>query len=99
MSKREVTDKLVDTIIDFEGVHQVVSAHTLQRTYFKEGLLHRLQQGYNQKLSGDVLVVPNPGVISASYGKTGTNHGSGFVYDTHVPVIGYMLWPPLGGSA
>ena len=87
LSKREVTDKLVDTIIDFEGVHQVVSAHTMQRTYFKEGLLHRLQQGYNQKLSGDVLVVPNPGVISASYGKTGTNHGSGFVYDTHVPVI------------
>ena len=49
--------------------------------------LQRLQQGYNQKLSGDVLVIPNPATISS--GRTGTTHGSGYNYDTHVPIIFY----------
>jgi arylsulfatase A-like enzyme len=34
-----------------------------------------------------VFYVPYPATIS--YSKTGTTHGSGYVYDTHVPLIFY----------
>jgi arylsulfatase A-like enzyme len=50
-------------------------------------MLSRLQKGYNQKLSGDVLWIPDPAVTS--YSHHGSAHGSGYSYDTHVPVIFY----------
>ena len=46
-----------------------------------------MQNGYHQKRSGDVLVSFNAAVIS--YGRTGTTHGSGYMYDTHVPLLFY----------
>lgn len=46
-----------------------------------------LQNGYNQKLSGDILFALQPGVIV--YGPKGTTHGSGYSYDTHVPLLFY----------
>ncbi len=84
---RKITQVLVDEIINYKGVHKVVTAHTLQNTNFTDGILHNLQNGYNQKLSGDVLIVPDPATII--YPKTGSTHGSGFSYDTHVPLIFY----------
>ena len=42
---------------------------------------------FTKKFSGDILVVPNPSTIS--YSKTGSTHGSGYDYDTHVPLLFY----------
>ena len=35
-----------------------------------------------------MLLIPNPSTISSSSRK-GTTHGSGYSYDTHVPIIFY----------
>ena len=83
----KVSQTIADEIISFENVYKTVTAHTLQTTSFTSGLLQTLQNGYNQKLSGDILFVPNPSTIS--YSKTGSTHGSGYAYDTHVPLIFY----------
>lgn len=80
-----VAEKLADDLINFEGIHKVITAKTLQNTEFNKGILNHLQNGYNQKLSGDVFMIPNPATISS--GPTGSTHGSGFSYDTHVPVM------------
>lgn len=87
LDKGEVARELAELIIDFEGVHKAVAAQTLQEVEFDRGILSKLQNGYNQKLSGDVLWIPDPGVISRS--EKGSAHGSGFSYDTHVPLIFY----------
>lgn len=87
LNVNEVAQILADEIITYEGIHKTVTAQTLQNTTFPTGILHNLQNGYNQKLSGDILVIPNPATIS--YSKTGSTHGSGFSYDTHVPIIFY----------
>jgi arylsulfatase A-like enzyme len=63
----------------------VITAKTLQNTEFSKGILNHLQNGYNQKLSGDVMMIPNP--ATSSYGETGSTHGSGYSYDTHVPIM------------
>ena len=69
----------------FEGVYKTVTAETLQTTNFTEGILASLQNGYNQKYSGDILIVPKPAYL---YKKMkGTSHGSGYSYDTHVPLL------------
>ncbi|MDY7395398.1 alkaline phosphatase PafA [Aureibaculum sp. 2210JD6-5] len=83
----EIAQNLADEVINYEGVYKALTARTMQTTNFTEGVLHLLQNGYNQKFSGDVLLVPNPATIS--YSKTGSTHGSGYNYDTHVPIIFY----------
>ncbi|MFA5300684.1 MAG: alkaline phosphatase PafA [Lutibacter sp.] len=83
----EVSQVIADKIINFEDVYKSVTAHTLQTTSFSSGLLQTLQNGYNQKLSGDVFFIPYPSIIT--YPKTGSTHGSGYSYDTHVPLLFY----------
>ena len=82
-----VAQKIADEAMAFDGVYKAVTANTLQTTSFTEGILSSLQNGYNQKFSGDVLLVPYPATLIGS--RKGTSHGSGYSYDTHVPVIFY----------
>ncbi|MGB0879470.1 MAG: alkaline phosphatase PafA [Polaribacter sp.] len=82
-----VAQKIADEAINFEGIYKSVTARTLQTTTFTNGILNSLQNGYNQKFSGDILLVPNPSTISHS--RKGTTHGSGYSYDTHIPIIFY----------
>ena len=83
----DVAQTIVNEVIDFDGVYKVVTAKALQSTTFTNGVLQNLQNGYNQKFSGDVLLIPNPSFIT--YSHTGSTHGSGYSYDTHVPLIFY----------
>lgn len=81
-----VSEDLVDLIIDYNGIHKAVSFKTMQKGNFERGILSRLRNGYNQKSSGDVLWVLDPAVISG-YSQQGSAHGSGYSYDSHVPII------------
>ncbi|APG63933.1 alkaline phosphatase [Tenacibaculum todarodis] len=84
-----VAQKLADEAINYKGIYKAVTAKTLQTTTFTAGILNKLQNGYNQKFSGDVLLIPNPSTLSTYYKKGGTSHGSGYSYDTHIPIIFY----------
>ena len=83
----KVAQIIAHEILNFDGVYKTVTARTLQTTTFTNGILNSLQNGYNQKFSGDVLIVPTPATIS--YKKKGTTHGTGYSYDTHIPIIFY----------
>jgi arylsulfatase A-like enzyme len=83
----KVAQTLADELVSFKGIYKTVTAHTMQTTNFSSGILNLLQNGYNQKFSGDVLVVPMPATVT--YHHTGTTHGTGYNYDTHVPLIFY----------
>jgi predicted AlkP superfamily pyrophosphatase or phosphodiesterase len=82
-----VAQKLADEVVNYPEIYKAVTARTLQTAHFSSGILNALQNGYNQKLSGDVLMIPNPATLIR--GRKGTSHGSGYSYDTHVPVIFY----------
>ncbi len=96
INQHEVTQVIVDEIIKHKDIYKAASAYTLQNTSFNSGILKTLQNGYNQKLSGDVLLIPFPSTIS--YSKTGSTHGSGYIYDTHVPLIFYGAGIKKGSS-
>ena len=87
LNTNEVAQKIADEVINYKGIYKTVTARTLQTTSFTSGILNSLQNGYNQKFSGDILLVPTPSTIS--YSKKGTTHGSGYSYDTHIPLIFY----------
>jgi predicted AlkP superfamily pyrophosphatase or phosphodiesterase len=92
-----VAQKLADEVVYFDGIYKAVTARTLQTTNFTDGILNSLQNGYNQKFSGDVLLIPYPATLIS--GRTGTSHGSGNSYDTHVPIIFYGNGIRQGSSA
>ena len=83
-----IAQKIADEVINFDNIYKAVTARTMQTAQFTDGILHKLQKGYNQKFSGDVLLIPSPATLS-SYSRKGTSHGSGYSYDTHVPIIFY----------
>ncbi|MEE9408706.1 MAG: alkaline phosphatase PafA [Polaribacter sp.] len=87
LNLNNVAQKLADEVMNFNGVYKAVTARTLQTTTFTDGIMNSLQNGYNQKFSGDVFMVPYPATLIS--GRKGTSHGSGYSYDTHVPIIFY----------
>jgi len=74
-------------LLNYEGVDRVYTGQQMWQNNYTEGLPYILQNGYNQKRSGDILMVLKPGIIN--YSKTGSTHGSPQIYDTHVPLLFY----------
>lgn len=85
----EVQRKLTNAIVTFEPVVEAFAASDLARFDYTDPLRETLQNGYNRKLSGDVLVLLKPAYLPNNYGTKGATHGSGYTYDTHVPLLFY----------
>jgi predicted AlkP superfamily pyrophosphatase or phosphodiesterase len=81
----DVQNAIVNEIINYEHIDKAYTATTMGSTEFNVGIEALLQRGFNQKKSGDVIFVYDPAFIS--YSKTGSTHGSGLNYDTHVPLL------------
>lgn len=81
----DAQEAIAKEFLSYDGISQTYTAHQMWENEYTEGVPYILQNGYNQKRSGDVLLVPNTGYIS--YGTTGSTHGSPFIYDTHAPLL------------
>lgn len=81
----DVQQAIVNEQITYDNVSKVYTATTMSSTNFTTGIEALLQNGYNQRRSGDVIIVDD--IAHISYSRTGTTHGSGLNYDTHVPLL------------
>jgi len=81
----DVQEDIVNEIINYDHIDKAYTGIAMSSTSFTTGVEALLQNGFNQKRSGDVIFVYDPAFIS--YGKTGSTHGSGLNYDTHVPLL------------
>lgn len=80
-----------------DKVEQVFTGYQMSQYQFDNQLASLVQHGYNQKRSGDILFIPPAGYIP--YREAGTDHGSPFAYDTHVPLIFYGKGIKKGSTA
>ncbi len=83
----EVQDVVAQFMIQFTGVANVITATTLEQSYFSEGVFSYMQNSYNQKRSGDIIINLEPAWIEKSDYVTAANSANR--YDTHVPLIWY----------
>jgi hypothetical protein len=86
LSLNEVQDQVARFMVQMAGVSNAVQSYVLQQNYFTDGVLHRIQNSYYQKRSGDVILYLTPGWVEHS------NVGSAFSefrYAPHVPLIFY----------
>lgn len=72
-------------LLRYDQIDKVYTGAQMWQNEYVQGIPYILQNGYNQKRSGDILFVPRPGFIS--YPETGSTHGSPMIYDTHVPLL------------
>ncbi|CAM4272649.1 alkaline phosphatase PafA [Gillisia limnaea] len=92
----DLENALAHFILQYPQVNNVYTRTQMQSATFSEGTAQLVQNGFNQKRSGDVIMVLKPSVIS--YSVTGSTHGSGFNYDTHAPLIFFGNGVPQGST-
>ena len=94
LSLKELQQVVADFMLQQPGVRHALTAQNLQQNTYEEGIRARLQNGFHPERSGDVLLVYEPGYSPTSDFRTpvsqvrGAGHGSGYAYDSQVP----MLW-------
>ena len=82
---KDVQEAIAKEFLTYDYVDRVYTGYQMWQNNYTSGIPYILQNGYNQKRSGDVLLVLKPGTIT--YSRTGSTHGSPQVYDTHVPLL------------
>lgn len=87
LSLEEVQDRVANFMIQFTGVSNALPSYILERNNFTEGIFNRIQNSYNQKRSGDVMIYLTPGWVEK--GSEYRESLSNFHYDAHVPLIFY----------
>ena len=88
-----IQKEAADYLMTLPEVSFALTADDLQTYVYEEGIRKTIQNGYYVKRSGDVIISyssgtiihPNPNIDVEMV--NGTVHGSGYSYDTHVPLI------------
>lgn len=87
LSLTQMQDYIAQFMLQFSGVANTVTAHTLQTANFTEGVYRKIQNSYNQKRSGDVIINLKAGWVEKSEASTGGT--SSYSYDSRIPLIWY----------
>ena len=85
LSKNEVITEIIKVLETFDFISNAYSSDFILNSKGLNGYEKLIQNGFHEKRSGDVALVLKPNVIF--YDGKGTTHGSGYNYDTHVPLI------------
>ena len=86
---RVATELVINFLLQEEGVANAYSENLMRQSHYDEGGIKGMMiRGFNPKRSGDVLIAFEPGWYEL-WKITYADHGSGYSYDTHVPVIFY----------
>lgn len=90
----EVVNFLQEQLMKYSFVSEVYTSEQMKYSTLPMHTGKLIQNGYNHKRSGDLMVNYKPGVIE--YGHQGTTHGSPYSYDTHVPLLFFGSGIPKG---
>lgn len=77
-------DNVASLMLQFHGIQNTLTSTSLQNTDYTRGAFAKIQNGYNQKRSGDVIIHLKNGWLE-KHGKEIVSHGT----DTRIPLIWY----------
>lgn len=85
LSFNSIEKTIINTLNQLKYIDKSYTSEDIINGNFDSGYDLLIQNGYNVLRSGDIIFKLKENVIS--YGNKGTTHGSGYTYDTHVPLI------------
>lgn len=97
LNQESFENEIAQFLLKFDGIKEVYTGTAMRTREFTKGNAMRLQMGYNHKASGDILIVLEPAWLTG--GDTGTSHGTGYTYDTNIPMLFYGWKVPAGESS
>ncbi len=98
MDPEDVQERVAAKMLEVDGIFETFTREQITENLIAGDIGEALRNGFNLKRSGDVLNVLSPNTLSSNYGTRGTTHGSGFTYDTHVPILFYGTGIPSGST-
>ena len=87
LNKSKVVNELVKILESFDFISKAYTADFILGSGELFEYEKLIQNGYHKERSGDIALILKENVIF--YNGKGTTHGSGYNYDTHVPLIFY----------
>ena len=87
LNKSKVVNELVKILESFDFISKAYTADFILGSSELIEYEKLIQNGYHKERSGDIALILKENVIF--YNGKGTTHGSGYNYDTHVPLIFY----------
>ncbi|MAN28912.1 MULTISPECIES: alkaline phosphatase PafA [Mesonia] len=85
INEKEFAENLKSFILNYEHIYKVFTREMLETGTYQNGIPALVQNGFNQKRSGDIDFEFDPAYID--YPEKGSTHGSALSYDSHVPLI------------
>jgi predicted AlkP superfamily pyrophosphatase or phosphodiesterase len=85
LDRDAVKKVIIESLLATEGVAKAIDLEKIMITPLPARLQQMLSNGYNQKLSGDIQLIPLPQWYSG--GTTGASHGVWNAYDAHIPLV------------
>lgn len=92
----DMEEDLAKFLLKFKGIKEVYTSTSMRNSAFTQDRPALLQMGYNHKSSGELLIILEPGWLTG--GARGTSHGTGYSYDTNVPIM-FFGWGVKHGSS
>jgi hypothetical protein len=86
---RKMRMSVQSALFSIGEIAEVVTADQLLALEFDRGMRAKMQNGFMRTRSGDVSYSLHPGFLLERTGSVhkGTTHGSGYTYDTQVPLL------------
>ncbi len=85
LDRAEVEKTAADAVLALPHIFRVYTGEDiLTGNVQRDSISETIANGYYQKRSGDLLIIPDPYYLFEAHG---TSHGTPFNYDTHVPLI------------
>jgi len=91
---KDVSDFVASKVQKWDHVKRAYTAYQLYAAASDDEWMDMVRRGYHVAESGDVLIIMQPGYLIKREednpdARKGTEHGSVFNYDTHVPLLWY----------
>ncbi len=85
-SLAEVQNEVANFALQYRGVASAVTATAMRSAQFSKGTLAQVQNGYNARRSGDVMIVLEAERIELDSKRVAMS-GSVYNYDRHIPLV------------
>lgn len=86
----EIQELIIEALLKEDYVVEAFTANKVSERSFTDPYLVLLQNGFFRDRCGDVLYILSSSHLSeGGYGRTGTDHRTGYSYDRHIPLIFY----------
>ncbi len=97
LGESEVTDFVIEWLNMQPMVNRAIRLENIGRSTLNDVLATQIANAYFPKRSGHVQIIYKPALIDG-FTKGGTTHGTGYAYDTHIPLLFYGWKIPVGNT-